>query len=144
MRTGMHTLLTLLALTGALAASCEKPASVEPVPTDTRHLSFAKDQIDVDYAETGFSVQVDANFAYRVDIQDDSMSITTRGTMAKKRTAPPGWWRTSSMRRKTATPRFGSKSPRPSGTTGTNFFSSPTTRCWTPTIPGAPTACAPA
>ena len=71
MRTGMHTLLTLLALTGALAASCEKPASVEPVPTDTRHLSFAKDRIDVDYAETGFSVQVDANFAYRVDIQDD-------------------------------------------------------------------------
>ena len=48
MRTGMHTLLTLLALTGALAASCEKPAPVEPVPTDTRHRSFAKDQIDVD------------------------------------------------------------------------------------------------
>ena len=67
----MHTILALLALTGALAASCEKPASVEPVPTDTRHLNFAKDQIDVDYAETGFSVQVDANFAYRVDIQDD-------------------------------------------------------------------------
>ena len=71
MRTGMHTLLTLLALTGALAASCEKPAKVDPVPADTRHLSFAKDQFDVDYTETAFSVQVDANFSYRVDIQDD-------------------------------------------------------------------------
>ena len=48
MRNGMHTILALLALTGALAASCEKPASVEPVPTDTRHLNFAKDHIDVD------------------------------------------------------------------------------------------------
>jgi hypothetical protein len=67
----MHTLLTLLALTGALAASCEKPAKVDPVPADTRHLSFAKDQFDVDYTETAFSVQVDANFSYRVDIQDD-------------------------------------------------------------------------
>ena len=67
----MHTLFALFAFAGALISSCEKPASVEPVPTDTRHLSFAKDRIDVDYAETGFSVQVDANFAYRVDIQDD-------------------------------------------------------------------------
>ena len=71
MRTGMHTLFALFAFAGALISSCEKPASVEPVPTDTRHLSFAKDRIDVDYAETAFSVQVDANFAYRVDIQDD-------------------------------------------------------------------------
>ena len=71
MRTGMHTLLALLAFTGALISSCEKPTPVDPVPTDTRHLSFAKDQIEVDYAETGVSVQVDANFSYRVDIQDD-------------------------------------------------------------------------
>ena len=67
----MHTLFALFAFAGALISSCEKPASVEPVPTDTRHLSFAKDRIDVDYTETAFSVQVDANFAYRVDIQDD-------------------------------------------------------------------------
>jgi hypothetical protein len=67
----MHTLLTLLALTGALVASCEKPAPVDPEPKDTRHLGFAKDLIEVDYRETGFSVQVDANFDYRVDIQDD-------------------------------------------------------------------------
>ena len=71
MRTHMHTLLTLLALTGALVASCEKPKPVDPEPKDTRHLSFAKDQIDVDYRETGFSVQVDANFDYKVDIQAD-------------------------------------------------------------------------
>ena len=68
----MHTFLTLLALSGALVASCEKPTPVDPEPPkDTRHLSFAKDRIDVDYHETGFSVQVDANFDYKVDIQDD-------------------------------------------------------------------------
>ena len=67
----MHTLLTLLALSGALFASCEKPTPSEPEPKDNRHLSFAKDKIDVDYRESGFSVQVDANFDYKVDIQDD-------------------------------------------------------------------------
>ena len=67
----MHTLLTLLALSGALFASCEKPTPAEPEPKDNRHLSFAKDKIDVDYRESGFSVQVDANFDYKVDIQDD-------------------------------------------------------------------------
>ena len=71
MRTAMHTLLALLAFTGALLSACDKPAPVEPEPKDTRHLSFAKDQIDVDYRETAFSVQVDANFDYKVDIQDD-------------------------------------------------------------------------
>ena len=70
MRTGMHTLLALLAFSGVLLSSCEKPAPV-PEPKDARHLSFAKDQIDVDYGETGFTVQVDANFSYRVDIQAD-------------------------------------------------------------------------
>ena len=71
MRTNMHTILPLLALSGALLACCEKPGPVDPEPKDTRHLSFAKDKIDVDYRETGFSVQVDANFDYKVDIQDD-------------------------------------------------------------------------
>ena len=71
MRTNMHTILPLLALSGALLACCEKPGPVDPEPKDTRHLSFAKDKIDVDYRETGFSVQVDANFEYKVDIQDD-------------------------------------------------------------------------
>ena len=65
MRASLHKLLTLLALTGALAVSCERPAPVEPEPKDTRHLNFAKDQIDVDYRETAFSVQVDANFDYK-------------------------------------------------------------------------------
>ena len=71
MRASLHKLLILLALTGALAVSCERPAPVEPEPKDNRHLSFPKEQIDVDYRETAFSVQVDANFDYRVDIQAD-------------------------------------------------------------------------
>ena len=67
----MHTFITLLAFTGALLSSCEKPQPVDPEPKDTRHLNFPKEQIDVDYGETAFSVQVDANFAYNVDIQAD-------------------------------------------------------------------------
>ena len=70
MRTPLHTLIALLALSGALFACCDKPTP-EPEPKDNRHLSFAKDKIDVDYRESGFSVQVDANFEYRVDIQAD-------------------------------------------------------------------------
>ena len=71
MRTALHTLLALLAFTGALVSACDKPVPVEPEPKDTRHLSFAKDQIDVDYRETAFSVQVDANFDYKVVIEDE-------------------------------------------------------------------------
>jgi hypothetical protein len=71
MRTNLHTILPLLTFTGALVASCGKPAPAEPEPQDTRHLRFATDKIDVDWRETGFSVQVDANFDYRVDIQED-------------------------------------------------------------------------
>ena len=67
----MHTFISLLAFIGALLSSCEKPEPVDPEPKDTRHLSFPKEQIDVDYGETAFSVQVDANFAYNVDIQAD-------------------------------------------------------------------------
>ena len=67
----MHTLITLLAFIGALLSSCDKPGPVVPEPKDMRHLSFPKEQIDVDCAETAFSVQVDANFAYDVDIQAD-------------------------------------------------------------------------
>ena len=67
----MHTLLALLAFTGALVSACDKPQPVEPEPKDTRHMSFPKEHIDVAYAETAFSVQVDANFAYEVDIQAD-------------------------------------------------------------------------
>ena len=71
MRARMHTFISLLAFIGALLSSCEKPKPVDPEPKDTRHLSFPKEQIDVDYGETAFSVQVDANFAYNVDIQAD-------------------------------------------------------------------------
>ena len=71
MRTTLHTLLAQLAFTGALVSACEKPSPVEPEPKDTRHLSFAKDQIDVDYPETAFSVQVDANFDYKVVIGEE-------------------------------------------------------------------------
>ena len=67
----MHTLITLLAFIGALLSSCDKHGPVVPEPKDMRHLSFPKEQIDVDCAETAFSVQVDANFAYDVDIQAD-------------------------------------------------------------------------
>ena len=67
----LHTISVLLALSGALLSSCGKPDPVEPEVKDTRHLSFPKEQIDVDYRETAFSVQVDANFDYRVDIQAD-------------------------------------------------------------------------
>ena len=65
----MHTFITLLAFLGALFSSCEKPQPVEPELKDTRHLSFPKEQIDVTWTETAFSVQVDANFAYNVDIR---------------------------------------------------------------------------
>ena len=71
MRSRMHTFISLLASIGALLSSCEKPQPVDPEPKDTRHLNFPKEQIDVDYGETAFSVQVDANFAYNVDIQAD-------------------------------------------------------------------------
>ena len=71
MRSRMHTIISLLAFIGALLSSCGKPEPVDPEPKDTRHLSFPKEQIDVDYGETAFSVQVDANFAYNVDIQAD-------------------------------------------------------------------------
>ena len=71
MRTRMHTFISLLAFIGALLSSCDKPDPVNPEPKDTRHMSFPKEQIDVDYGETAFSVQVDANFAYNVDIQAD-------------------------------------------------------------------------
>ena len=67
----LHTIPALLALSGALLSSCGKPDPVEPEVKDTRHLSFPKEQIDVDFRETAFSVQVDANFDYRVDIQAD-------------------------------------------------------------------------
>ena len=66
----MHTFLTLLAVVGALFSACHKPEPVNPEPPkDTRQLSFPEDQFDVDYRETAFSVQVNANFAYNVDIQ---------------------------------------------------------------------------
>ena len=71
MRAPMHMLLTLLTLVGALVSSCDKPSPVEPEPKDSRALSFAKDRIEVDYRETGFSVQVTANFDYKVDILED-------------------------------------------------------------------------
>ena len=71
MRTRMHTFISLFAFIGALLSSCGKPDPVDPEPKDTRHLNFPKEQIDVDYGETAFSVQVDANFAYDVDIQAD-------------------------------------------------------------------------
>lgn len=72
MRKEMNTILSLLALVGALVSSCGKQPEPDPVvPSDTRHLSFAKDAVEVGYAETGFSVSVDANFDYSVDIQAD-------------------------------------------------------------------------
>ena len=71
MRTRMHTFISLLAFIGALLSSCEKPKPVDPEPKDTRHLSFPQEQFDVDCGESAFSVQVDANFAYNVDIQAD-------------------------------------------------------------------------
>ena len=62
--------MTYLSFALLLAFSCVKQGPVDPEPKDNRHMSFAKDQIDLDYRETGFSVQVDANFDYKVVIQD--------------------------------------------------------------------------
>ena len=67
----MHTVLALLAFAGALAASCGKPAPAEPEVKDNRHLSFAQASVEVGYDRTAFSVTVDANFDYTVDIQAD-------------------------------------------------------------------------
>jgi hypothetical protein len=107
----MHTLLTLLALTGALVASCEKPVPVDPEPKDNRHLSFAKDRIDVDYGETGFSVQVDANFDYRVDILDEWI-VTDSGRTSTSTTQYFIAHKNEAAAERTATIRFIDKADR--------------------------------
>ena len=66
----MHTVLVLLAFAGGLALSCDKPGP-DPVEKDPRHLSFAQADLEIGYDRTPFSVTVDANFDYRVDIQAD-------------------------------------------------------------------------
>ena len=54
-----------------LLVSCGGGNDPVPAPTDTRHLSFAQANIEIGYDRTAFSVSVDANFDYRVDIQAD-------------------------------------------------------------------------
>ena len=71
MRKEMNTVLSLLALVGALVSSCSKPEPEPEVQTDTRRLSFVQDKFEVGYDETAFSVQVDANFDYSVEIKAD-------------------------------------------------------------------------
>ena len=70
MHRAMNTMLALLAFAGGLVSSCGKPAP-EPEPKDTRHLSFAQANMEIGYDRTAFSVSVDANFDYAVDIQAD-------------------------------------------------------------------------
>ena len=54
-----------------LLVSCGGGNDPVPTPTDTRHLSFAQANIEIGYDRTAFTVSVDANFDYRVDIQAD-------------------------------------------------------------------------
>ena len=54
-----------------LLVSCGGGNDPVPTPVDSRHLSFAQAEIGIGYDRTAFSVSVDANFDYRVDIQAD-------------------------------------------------------------------------
>ena len=111
MRREMHTVLALLAFAGALAASCGKPAPVQPEVKDTRHLSFAQASVEVGYDRTAFSVAVDANFDYSVEIQaewitsdpDRASTSSTQYFVAEKNAAAAA---------RTATIRFADKSDR--------------------------------
>ena len=111
MRTRTHTFLTLLAFTGALLSSCGKPDPVIPEPQDTRHMNFLKQQIDVDYGETAFSVQVDANFEYKVDIQADWI-VTDPGRASTSAVQYFVARKNESSAPRTATLRFADKNDR--------------------------------
>ena len=111
MRTRTHTFLTLLAFTGALLSSCGKPDPVIPEPQDTRHMNFPKQQIDVDYGETAFSVQVDANFEYKVDIQADWI-VTDPGRASTSAVQYFVARKNGSSASRTATLRFADKNDR--------------------------------
>ena len=107
----MHTVLALLAFAGALAASCGKPDPVQPEVKDTRHLSFAQASVEVGYDRTAFTVAVDANFDYSVDIQaewiasdpDRASTSSKQYFVAEKNAAAVA---------RTATIRFADKSDR--------------------------------
>ena len=66
----------------ACARSC-KDSAPEPVPQDTRSLSFPEEEISVPWAGGGFEIGVNANFEYRVSsdaswISEDGGSATLR------------------------------------------------------------------
>ena len=67
----VNIILALCSCCGVLLSSCSEKKTDPGTSSETRSLSFARDHIQVGYQESGFSVDVTANFDYAVEPQAD-------------------------------------------------------------------------